>query len=123
VPIGRWLGALLAERREVLNGTPYVFPGPGKTGHFHEPRAALRRVAIASGIPEVTPHDLRRTFGSIAADCVPYPVVKALVGHSAGRDVTLVHYSQPSPGELARHMQTVENKILSMAGVEHGPTA
>jgi integrase len=61
VPIGRWLGALLAERREVLNGTPYVFPVLGKPvtcmspvrpcGVWPSHRGSRRSRPTISGVP------------------------------------------------------------------------
>ena len=55
---------LLKRRREV-GDAGWVFPANSKSGHVEEPRHFLEQVAKATGI-EVSVHDLRRTFVSVA---------------------------------------------------------
>lgn len=61
---------ILEQRKAEAQGE-YVFPGPGASGHYIEPRKAVERVMRRAGIPfgrnvpnGVTLHDLRRTLGS-----------------------------------------------------------
>ena len=61
-------------------------------------------------------HDLRRTFITIAQDEVPYLVLKKLVNHSVGSDVT-AGYSNISLDKLRPHQQIITNKILKAAGL------
>jgi integrase len=46
----------------------YVFPGPGKTGHWVEPKTAWHRIRKRAGLVDVRIHDLRRTLASWAAE-------------------------------------------------------
>lgn len=55
---------LLRARREASNGSEYVFPSRGKTGHIVEPKAAWKRILDQAGLQDVRIHDLRRTLGS-----------------------------------------------------------
>lgn len=63
----------------------------------------------------VSPHDLRRTFASIAAEVLPAYILKRLANHKNGSDVTL-GYVIKSVADLREPMQKVENAILSLAG-------
>jgi integrase len=46
------------------NGSPWVFPGRGKSGHLEEPKIAWARLLARAGIADLRIHDLRRTLGS-----------------------------------------------------------
>jgi integrase len=46
------------------DGSPWVFPGDGKTGHLVEPKAAWHRIRVRAKVTDVRIHDLRRTLGS-----------------------------------------------------------
>jgi integrase len=63
----------------------------------------------------ISPHDLRRTFASIAAELLPAYLLKRLTNHANGADVTL-GYVVKSVADLREPMQKVENAILSLAG-------
>jgi integrase len=63
----------------------------------------------------ISPHDLRRTFASIAAELLPAYLLKRLTNHANGADVTL-GYVIKSVSDLREPMQKVENAILSLAG-------
>lgn len=54
--------AILKERSD--NGSDYVFPGRGKSGHLEEPKGAWKNILEAAGIKNLRLHDLRRTLGS-----------------------------------------------------------
>jgi integrase len=53
----------ILRNRNDLN-SPYVFPGPGKTGHLVEPKNCWKRVLDRAGLTDLRIHDLRRTLGS-----------------------------------------------------------
>ena len=63
----------------------FVFPGPGKKGHYIAVRKAWKRVAKRAKISGVTVHGLRHWFASGAAE-MNYSelVIAGLLGHSAG---------------------------------------
>jgi len=46
------------------NGSEWVFPGKGKTGHLIEPKTGWQRVCKQAGLEGVRIHDLRRSLGS-----------------------------------------------------------
>ena len=55
----------LLQRRRDLGDTGWVFPANSKSGHVEEPRHFLEQVTKATEI-DVSVHDLRRTFISVA---------------------------------------------------------
>ena len=77
------------------------------------------QIADASDVV-VSPHDLRRTFITIAESCDLSPfALKALVNHSIGRGVT-EGYIQMSAERLREPVQRVANKIKDLCGI-HEP--
>ena len=119
--------AAILDRREAGRGrSPWVFPARGEKGngggHVVEPRKVLALVAEATGV-DVTLHDLRRTFVSVAAVLVPGPVLKSLVNHKAAKtgDVTQRHYVRLTPAQLRPHLEAVQRELLR--GVAATPEA
>jgi integrase len=116
IPITGRIQELLDAMRHISMGL-YVFASldkDGKPTHVTEPRKALARTNKLAGTA-VTVHDLRRTYATIleSLDC-PMSPLKALLGHSLGRDVTGQHYIVISPERLRSwsdkydaHMQRV----------------
>ena len=78
---------------ELLEGrpktaSPYVFPADWGEGHFVGVVRVLDRVCARAGLADVTPHTLRHTFASVAADLgFSELTIAALLGHAA-RGVT-----------------------------------
>jgi integrase len=100
-----------AKGREV-----YVFPAASKSKHIEEPAHPLALVAEATGI-RVTAHDLRRTFITAGANAgVSMVMIKALVNHSLGKDVTM-GYIHPSLDELRVPAQLIANKLKEQCGI------
>jgi integrase len=75
----------------------------------HRSQAAIIK---QSGVP-FSPHDCRRTFISIAAALVPGYVVKRLVNHADGNDITAGHYVRLDEATLRAAWQTVADFIES----------
>ncbi len=95
LPMPDHLMKLLRRRYEKSKdmGSKWIFPSARSVGgktHFSEPRDVALLIKAKSGIG-FTPHDLRRTFATHAADLVSYPNLKALLNHSfnSNGDVTL----------------------------------
>jgi integrase len=66
----------------------FVFPGASGKSHLGYPARQIGAITEKTGI-EFCPHDLRRTFATIANDTVPQSQLKYLLGHSTkGGDVT-----------------------------------
>jgi integrase len=88
----------------------WVFPSPNKasSGHLMDPMLSWKRVLeIAEVKDRLTPHDLRRSFGSLLLNReVPMEVVSKLMGH---RNVatTAKHYAFVTDEEAARHLNRV----------------
>jgi integrase len=119
LPVGTWLAALLARRREEFPASPFVFPAENAYGHVKYHRKDVVAISRQSGV-EFRLHDLRRTFATIVnhhleRSLSPYSI-KRLLNHSGGADVT-AGYIQFSVEDLREPMQQVENYILKCAGL------
>jgi integrase len=71
------------ERRE---GCPYVLPAVrGGTSYYGSLPGGWKRIAERAGLSQVTPHTLRHSFASVAADLgFSESTIGALLGHSGG---------------------------------------
>jgi integrase len=76
---------LVLRRREAeRNGSPFVFPGRGRTGHLADPKAAWNRIRERAGLQDVRMHDLRRSLGSyMAGGGASLPIVGRALGHKS----------------------------------------
>jgi integrase len=54
-----------------IDGSPYLFPGQGKTGFMHA--NAVRNLLHGLGHEEITRHGFRSSFRDWANECTPYP--------------------------------------------------
>lgn len=61
----------------------HVFTASRRRGdHITNPHHAWKRIRENAGVPDLTIHDLRRTFGSyLAAAAVPLPIIGKALGH------------------------------------------
>ncbi len=116
LPMSDYLYNLLVARRAEGMDGPYVFPARTRSGektHLQEPRFALDEVAKVTGI-NVTIHDLRRTFVTVAESCdIPVFALKGLVNHSMGTDVT-AGYVVAGPERLRAPMQRVTDRFKAL---------
>ena len=117
LPIPGYIRPLLKARVESEDGSKFVFPGSGKSGHRVEPKRPINAVIKASKV-NFCLHDLRRFFITVAEglDVSGY-ALKALVNHSLGSDVT-AGYITPDVDRLRKPIAQIERKILTMAGVQ-----
>ncbi len=119
LPLSDFLSVLLAERQGRADGSPWVFPGPGKLGHLVETKKFLVRVTAGSGVT-FTLHDLRRTFITIAESLdVPYYALKRLLNHRANGDVT-GGYIVVNAERLRAPVELVAQKILALVEQKNG---
>jgi len=117
LPLSEFLSDLLSERWARSNGSPWVFPGPGKSGHLVETKKFLLRVSAGSGV-SFTMHDLRRTFITIAESLdVPYYALKRLLNHRANGDVT-GGYIVVNAERLRGPVDQVSQRILELVNAE-----
>jgi integrase len=116
LPMSSYVHDLLVARRALGNDGPFVFPGDGRTGHCQSFTFALRQIGAATGI-EVSPHDLRRSFATVAEATEISPLaLKLLVAHSAGGDVT-TGYTIMSPARLREAAEKVCGRLMELCGV------
>jgi len=107
------------ERREAARENDYVFPGQGGNGHIVELKRAVEAVIKKSGISFCI-HDLRRTFAGIAEQEVSYALLKRLLNHYTGNDVT-AGYLVISTEQLRDPMQKVTNRIIAAVSIPDEP--
>lgn len=89
LPLSDFLFDLLNTRFQKNDGkSTYVFPSTGVKGYMNDPRDQMQKVIDDSGV-KFTPHDLRRTFITIAEslDISAY-ALKRLANHKMTNDVT-----------------------------------
>lgn len=89
-----------------------------ESGRMVEPRIALNRAVAAAGLPPLTLHGLRRSFGTLAewVEC-PVGISAQIMGHKPSA-VAEKHYRQ-RPLDLLRMWHTkIEAWILAEAGIE-----
>jgi integrase len=83
---------VLKSRFDTRNGSPFVFPGCGKTGHLVEPKAAWGEILNRAGLKDLRIHDLRRTLGSWqAAGGASLPIIGKSLGHRDGSPATAIY--------------------------------
>lgn len=121
LPTPHYLLSLLQKRKADNDGrdskrqSEYVFSDTtGK--RISNPRYAQATITRLSGVA-FTPHDLRRTFATIAESLdIPAYALKALLNHTTGQDVT-GGYLVISTERLREPMQRISDFILKTAGV------
>ncbi|MGL1833077.1 tyrosine-type recombinase/integrase [Rhodocyclaceae bacterium SMB388] len=105
--------ALLARRNE------WVFSSPtAESGRLQEPRDPHNKALTAAGLPHVTLHGLRRSFGTLAewVEC-PAGISAQIMGHKPSA-IAEKHYRR-RPLDLLRQWHTkIEAWILEQAGIE-----
>ena len=116
LPISDVVYDLLVARRALGVDGPFVFPGVGRSGCLQEPKRAFTVIARLCGVA-VSPHALRATFITIAADCpISAFALRGLVNHSVGDDVTS-GYVMMSVEALREPAQLVADKLKRYCGI------
>lgn len=107
-------------RNDLENWKPaeWVFVGASETGRMVEPSPAHKRALQAAGLPSLTLHGLRRSFGTLAEWTeTPVGVVAQIQGHKPSA-LAEKHYRR-RPLDLLRSWHTkIEAWILGQAGIE-----
>ncbi|WP_158527727.1 tyrosine-type recombinase/integrase [Aquitalea magnusonii] len=125
LPIGNWLTSILQHHFEHRNTLPiesqsnYVFPGKDKDNHIGRFDAAIEVICKEICI-DFTVHDLRRTFITIANNCVKglsVYTIKRLINHSIDSSDVTAGYIIQDTESLREPMQQIEDFILAAAGV------
>jgi integrase len=115
LPMTDFVFDLLVARR-AIGKMEFVFPSNSRCGHITEPEKVFDRIAEECGI-RISAHDFRRGYLTIATICDVHPMVlKALVNHSVGNDVTS-GYIQIGIEQLREPAQRVTNKLKELCGI------
>jgi integrase len=116
LPMSDFVRDLLVARRLLGSDRGWVFGGNSLSGHLEEPRTQLNAIGQAAGI-RVTPHDLRRTFITVAESCdISGYALKAMINHAAGTDITSA-YIQLSTERLRNAVQQVADRMKGLCGI------
>lgn len=121
VPLGKVMVAMLNNRNKYKQDEPWLFPSRIKEcdGNLTDISKQYTNIGKLAGI-HITPHDLRRTFSTVADDLnLKISVIKRLINHRASRssdDVTL-QYIQVSQKRLRAAMNDIEVFIFNEAGM------
>lgn len=116
IPLTPYVAHLL---RWLPRRNEWVFSSPtSKSGRLQEPRRNHLRVLRASGLPHVTFHGLRRSFGTLAewVEC-PVGVVAQIQGHKPSA-IAEKHYRVRPIDLLRMWHERIESFILENAKVE-----
>jgi integrase len=113
LPMSSPVRDLLVRRRGI--GGEFVFPG--RAGHVVGARDAFAQIAAATGV-DVSPHDLRRTFITMAESAeISAVAMKLLVNHSIGGDMT-ARYAVLSTERLREAAQKVADRIEELCAAQ-----
>ena len=107
---------ILQARKQGANGSPWVFPSRGSTGHIVEPKAAWKRIIGRAGLSGVRPHDLRRSLASwMAITGTGLPVIGKMLGHTQAS--TTMIYARLSVDPVRQAAETATAAMLEAGGV------
>jgi len=114
IPMPDYLHKVLQDRVKANAGSKYIFPSRIEGRHITEPQSGIDEVKKVCKV-EFCSHDLRRLFVTTAEalDLSPF-VIKRLVNHSIGSDVT-GGYIVSDLDRLRGPTQKIEDRILLLA--------
>lgn len=119
-PMSTFVWRLLQERA-LTSDSQWVFPGKRADAHITSVQNAQNEVIKITGV-RFMPHSLRRTFISIGDEVeIPVQVVKNLVNHVSGKDVT-EGYTIRSLERLRRATQKITDAIMQEVAREMAGT-
>ncbi len=103
--------------------SPWVFSSAGSAdGKIAEPRIAHNEALAAAGLPHVTLHGLRRSFGTLCEWVeVPSGISAQIMGHKPSA-LAEKHYRRRPLDLLRKWHDTIEAWILKEAGIEFPPS-
>ena len=116
IPLTPYVAALLAS---LPRRNEWVFSSPtAEDGRLQEPRKAHNQALAAAGLPPLSIHGLRRSFGTLAewVEC-PAGISAQIMGHKPS--ATAEKHYRRRPIDLLRQWHTkIEGWILEQAGIE-----
>ncbi len=106
---------ILARRQAESVGSPWVFPGQGRTGHLVEPKGAWQLVLQRAGLKDLRIHDLRRTLGSWQAlSGASMLIIGKSLGHTSEASTRVYARLQMDP--VRASVDVAAAKILDATG-------
>jgi len=110
LPLSEHLVSLLRRRQKDPAATDYVFPSE-TGGHILAPRHRRNPVLKRYG-----PHDLRRTFATVASDLgiSPYTIMSLLNHKPESKDILGLHYAQPTLEAKREAMERISARLLEL---------
>lgn len=117
VPLTPYVGQILSGLPR-LPKNPFVFTSPSAAGgRLQDPRGNHIRALKRAGLPHVTLHGLRRSFGTLAEWVeVPVGVVAQIQGHKPSA-IAEKHYRVRPIDMLRMWHERIEGWVLEQAGV------
>ena len=115
IPLTPFVGALLAQ---LPRRNEWVFSSPtAASGRLQEPLKPLSTAMQTAGLPALSIHDLRRSFGSLTEWTeTPAGIVAQIMGHKPS--ATAEKHYRVRPLDLLRQWHTkIEGWILEQAGI------
>ena len=118
IPLTPYVARLLAA---LPRRNRWVFASDRTDAPINRPSHAMERVCRLAGIPHVSLHGLRRSFGTLSEWVeAPVGVVAQLMGHRPS--ATAERHYRARPIDLLRKWHTgIEGWILEQAGIEQPP--
>jgi len=119
IPLTPYLASLLSA---LPRRNEWVFSSrTAKDGNITEPRLAHNQALAAAGLPKLTLHGLRRSFGTLSEWCeVPVGVVAQIMGHKPSA-LAEKHYRRRPLDLLRSWHDKIEVWILEQAGIDFKP--
>ena len=103
-------------RRKSGEGSEWVFPGKGATGHLVEPKKGWYSLLETAQLADLRMHDLRRTLGSyMAIGNQSLHVIGKVLGHKSQAATQI--YSRLTYDPLRQAMEKAEADMLQAAGL------
>lgn len=102
----------------------YVFSSAtSKSGYIEEPRIAHTKALAIAGLPHVSLHGLRRSFGTLCEWVeMPSGISAQIMGHKPSA-LAEKHYRRRPLDLLRKWHDTIESWILQQAHIEFAPVA
>lgn len=115
IPLTPYLSHLF---KSLPKANKWVFSANSKEGYLNEPRAAHVRALELAGLPHVSIHGLRRSFGTLSEWCeAPVGVVAQIMGHKPSA-IAEKHYRRRPIDLLRTWHSKIEAWILEQAGIK-----
>ncbi|GGD65144.1 hypothetical protein GCM10011411_26820 [Aurantiacibacter arachoides] len=93
---------MLKEQKGRTQGSPYVFPGAGKTGRMINLSKPWKAVCSEAEVEGVRLHDLRHTMASVAVgQGASLPLIGRLLGHSQAQTTQRYAHVDADPALVA----------------------